>query len=99
MKSFVKNDMVAEYAGDLLEEDISLLREAEYSKDASKVGSSQAVKVVTLDILEIFTPSEHIIQILRFTPVQPNRKKIPIRKAENGSIRKVTLVRRTGLGR
>ena len=37
MKSFNKDDMVAEYAGDLLEEDISLLREAEYSKDASKV--------------------------------------------------------------
>ena len=61
------------------------------------MGSSQAVKVVTFDILEIFTPSEHVIQILRFTPVQPNRKKIPIRKAENGSMRKVTLVRRTGL--
>ncbi len=31
------------------------------------------------------TPSEHVIQILRFTSLQPNRKKIPIKKAENGS--------------
>ena len=39
MKSFKMDEMIAEYAGDLLEEDISLLREAEYSKDASKVRS------------------------------------------------------------
>ena len=47
------------------------------------MGRGQAVKVVTLDILNIFTPSEQVIQILRFTPLQPNRKKIPIKKAEN----------------
>ena len=61
------------------------------------MGRGQAVKVVTLDILNIFTPSEQVIQILRFTPLQPNRKKIPIKKAENGSIHQVTLVRWTSL--
>ena len=61
------------------------------------MGSSRAVKAVTLDFLKIFTLSEHVIQILRFTPLQSNCKKIPIRKAENGSLRKVTLVRWTGL--
>ena len=61
------------------------------------MGRGQAVKVVTLDILNIFTPSEQVIQILRFTPLQPNRKKIPIKKAKNGSIHQVTLVRWTSL--
>ena len=62
------------------------------------MGCSQAVKAITLDILNIFTPSEHVIQILRFTPFQPNpTKKIPIRKAKNGSIHKVILIRQTGL--
>ena len=61
------------------------------------MGRGQAVKVVTLDILNIFTPSEQVIQILRFTPLQPNRKKIPIIEAKNGSIHQVTLVRWTSL--
>ena len=61
------------------------------------IGRGPVVKAVTFNILNMITPSEHAIQILRFTPTQPNRKKIPIKKAENGSIRKVTLVRRTGL--
>ena len=37
--AIVKGDWIVEYEGELLDEDISLLREAEYSKDASKVRS------------------------------------------------------------
>ena len=47
----------------------------------------------------MLTSSEHVIQILRFPPLQPDRKKIPIKKAKNGSIHLVTPVRWTSLER
>ena len=40
-----------------------------------------------------------VFSIVRFTPLQPNHNGIPIKITENGSGRKVTLVRRTGLTR
>ena len=42
---------------------------------------------------------QDFLPFLRFSTIQPNRKEIPIRKAKNGSIRKVTLIRLTGLPR
>ena len=46
---------------------------------------------------KIFDPSEDVIQIVRFTSLQPNRKRIPSKMTENCSVRKVTLVRRAPL--
>ena len=49
------------------------------------------------DTSKIFNPSEVVIQFMWFSPLQPNRKRIPTKMAENCSVRKVTLVRRAPL--
>ena len=49
------------------------------------------------DTSKIFNPSEVVIQFMWFSPLQPNRKRIPIKMTENCSVRKVTLVRRAPL--
>ena len=49
------------------------------------------------DTSKIFNPSEDVIQLVRFTPLQPNHKRIPIEMTEKDSVRKVTLVRRAPL--
>ena len=56
------------------------------------------VAAVTFNSLSIlFTPSEDVIKYGKFSPFQPNRKISPIKKAKNGSICKVTLVKWTSL--
>ena len=58
-----------------------------------------AIAAVRFNNLSIpFTPSEDVIEYGKFSPFQPNRKIIPIKKAENGSVSKVTLVSWAWLG-
>ena len=68
---------------------------------SSLLGAAQYVLegVASSEVCQNTHSVRRVFSIVRFTPLQPNHNGIPIKITENGSGRKVTLVRRTGLTR
>ena len=85
-----------EYISEYLDENLWTYRRkiGTFRREKLDAESEYLAEISLFNLFKLpFTSSEHIIKYGKFTPFQPNRKIIPNKTAENGSVRKVTLVR------